>query len=363
MARAIRASSKGIRQACDACHFKKIRCHRNAAKEDEPCQRCRREGTECVFSPPLKPGRPRKSATGKRADAGSSSSSSSSSIENAPGTRSLSFQASPSSAPYAWDGADISTIEFPSAECPLQIEGGFPDLTDPEGPQAMVMTRLEQLSAFQQHLVAKRRQHSALFSKRPGPDAFQAIQEMLHITQKVTAFSTWLMSAGASFAWRKPMLASMSDETALMMVVSPVTLVLEVFIDILEVAFPSLKDSSSSSDATTSDSEDGISVIDPALLSFKGPCRSTPGVVPDVGAVQDLANPVCVYILLAALQEQLDAMRKTVDTTLAAFPRMDSNAGARGLLPAIVDQYLEKIRFVQKHISRASGDSPNAGPS
>ncbi|KAF5518767.1 Fusaric acid cluster transcription factor FUB10 [Colletotrichum aenigma] len=368
MTRSSRRPFTGIRQACDACHFKKVRCLRGPEEGDGPCQKCSREGVACVFSPALKTGRPPKKPPAQtRPEAGPILTPPSTLSSDTPSQPiDLVSQALPSTLeetpiPWeAWDGMDMGIVCFPSADCPLQHD--FDELKKAAKPEVIVLKRLEQLSAFQQQLVAKRREHAAVFSRHPGTDASSAIQEMLHITQKVTKFNAWLMMGGAKFAFRKPMLDSMSDETALMMVVSPATLVLEVFVDILELAFPSLKKRPSESDFLVS-GEAGVCAIDPALLSNASmkELGFTPAAVPDIASVHNLANPVCIYILLTALQDQLDSMRKAVELGLDSFPRMDTAKGAQGLLPAIMDQYSEKIRFVQGHITKAGGDNLMAG--
>ncbi|KAF3805863.1 Transcription factor ACEII [Colletotrichum gloeosporioides] len=365
MTKSSRGPFTGIRQACDACHFKKIRCLRGPEEGDGPCQKCSREGVACVFSPALKTGRPpKKPLAAIHPEPGPALTPPSTLSSDTPSQPIDSVsQASPSTLdelpiPWeAWDGMDMGIVCFPSADCPLQHD--FDELKKAAKPEVIVLKRLEQLSAFQQQLVAKRREHAAVFSRQLGTDASNAIQEMLQITQKVTKFNAWLMMGGAKFAFRKPMLDSMSDETALMMVVSPATMVLEVFVDILELAFPSLKKRSSDSDS----GESSICAINPALLSNASmkELGFAPTAVPDITAVHDLANPVCIYILLTALQDQLDSMRKAVELALDSFPRMDSAKGAQGLLPAIMDQYSEKIRHVQGHITKAGGDNLMTG--
>ncbi|KAL0935021.1 C6 zinc finger domain protein [Colletotrichum truncatum] len=370
MAKPAKTSVKGTRQACDACHFKKIRCLRASAAGERLCQRCDREGIPCVFSPALKTGRPRKAAASEKRSSSKSTSqpSSDTSASNSP-----SFSGMPDSHQHAsnfensaipWDEIDAGTVCFLSMDCPFHLDEAFTDLKTAESPQLMVLMRLEQLTAFQQQLVAKRREHGPVFSKHPRVDASPAVQELLQITRKVGKFSTWLMMGGSKFASRRPMLSSMSDETALMMVVSPATLVLDVFGDILELAFPSLKDGYTEPEIAASDGEESLCTINPALLSVSDrveTCQSMSMILPNVGAVHDLANPVCIYILLTALQEQLDDMRRAADMTLNAFPRMNSATGAQGLLPVIMDQYLEKIRFVQEYINRANGDNLMTG--
>uniref|UniRef100_L2G4H4 C6 zinc finger domain protein n=1 Tax=Colletotrichum fructicola (strain Nara gc5) TaxID=1213859 RepID=L2G4H4_COLFN len=347
MTKSSRGPFTGIRQACDACHFKKIRCLRGPEEGDGPCQKCSREGVACVFSPALKTGRPpKKPPAAIRPEPGPTLTPPSTLSSDTPSQPIDPISQAPPSTldeppiPWeAWDGMDMGIVCFPSADCPLQHD--FDELKKAAKPECSQAAR-------------------AAFS--PGTDASNAIQEMLQITQKVTKFNAWLMMGGAKFAFRKPMLDSMSDETALMMVVSPATLVLEVFVDILELAFPSLKKRPSDSDCSVS-GEAGICAINPALLSSASmkELGFTPAAVPDISAVHNLANPVCIYILLTALQDQLDSMRKAVELGLDSFPRMDTAKGAQGLLPAIMDQYSEKIRFVQGHITKAGGDNLMAG--
>ncbi|KAF9876733.1 C6 zinc finger domain protein [Colletotrichum karsti] len=354
MTKATRMSTPGLRQACDTCHFKKIRCLRvPEAGNDGPCKRCSREGIACVFSPASKTGRPKKASA-----AGINSRPISSWTPRQPpgeSTESPSYWLNP-----PWDDIDGGTVSVPSSLC---FDESFPELNNTDQPEVMVLKRFEQLSAFQGQLVTKRREHYPIFQRR-GIDASHGIQDLLDITQKVTKFSTWLMMGGAKFAYRTPMLSSMSDETALMMVMSPATLVLDTFVDVLEMAFPSLKSKDpgpvSSAVATapasaSAVSDDGLFAIDPELLLLnQAPAAA---VLPNVEIVRDLANPVCIYILLTSFQEQVDAMRRAFDMALGAFPRMNSAAGAKGLLPVMMDEYLEKIKFVQGHITRASGDN------
>ncbi|KAL7940878.1 hypothetical protein V8C42DRAFT_361633 [Trichoderma barbatum] len=52
-----------FRRSCDRCHDQKVRCMRtqessHAIPESEPCVRCKRSGSICIFSPQQKPGRP-----------------------------------------------------------------------------------------------------------------------------------------------------------------------------------------------------------------------------------------------------------------------------------------------------------------
>ncbi|KAL6809537.1 hypothetical protein V8C40DRAFT_284805 [Trichoderma camerunense] len=52
-----------FRRSCDRCHDQKVRCMRpqesnHPIPESEPCVRCKRSGSICIFSPQQKPGRP-----------------------------------------------------------------------------------------------------------------------------------------------------------------------------------------------------------------------------------------------------------------------------------------------------------------
>ncbi|EHK42128.1 hypothetical protein TRIATDRAFT_84120 [Trichoderma atroviride IMI 206040] len=49
-----------LRLSCDRCHKRKQRCTRTAASDQNPCRRCKEAGEKCVFSPPLRLGRPSK---------------------------------------------------------------------------------------------------------------------------------------------------------------------------------------------------------------------------------------------------------------------------------------------------------------
>lgn len=58
-------SSSAVRQACDRCHGKKLRCMGGRS----PCDRCLRDSTACVFSPAGKSGRPTKATKQQPAEA------------------------------------------------------------------------------------------------------------------------------------------------------------------------------------------------------------------------------------------------------------------------------------------------------
>ncbi|KAL7916731.1 hypothetical protein GGI35DRAFT_485856 [Trichoderma velutinum] len=49
-----------LRLSCDRCHKRKQRCTRTSANDENPCRRCKEAGEKCVFSPPLRLGRPSK---------------------------------------------------------------------------------------------------------------------------------------------------------------------------------------------------------------------------------------------------------------------------------------------------------------
>ncbi|UKZ74608.1 hypothetical protein TrVFT333_002278 [Trichoderma virens FT-333] len=49
-----------LRLSCDRCHKRKQRCTRTTASDENPCRRCKEAGEKCVFSPPLRLGRPSK---------------------------------------------------------------------------------------------------------------------------------------------------------------------------------------------------------------------------------------------------------------------------------------------------------------
>ncbi|KAL6231004.1 hypothetical protein BDW75DRAFT_54637 [Aspergillus navahoensis] len=59
------ASQPVTRLACNRCHQQKLRCHRSPVP-GQPCARCENAQVQCIFEPPLRPGRPstrRKSRT------------------------------------------------------------------------------------------------------------------------------------------------------------------------------------------------------------------------------------------------------------------------------------------------------------
>ncbi|KAJ4865576.1 fungal zn(2)-Cys(6) binuclear cluster domain-containing protein [Trichoderma breve] len=49
-----------LRLSCDRCHKRKQRCTRTSATDENPCRRCKEADEKCVFSPPLRLGRPSK---------------------------------------------------------------------------------------------------------------------------------------------------------------------------------------------------------------------------------------------------------------------------------------------------------------
>ncbi|RHZ63427.1 uncharacterized protein CDV56_104737 [Aspergillus thermomutatus] len=52
-----RPSQPVTRLACNRCHQQKLRCHRSLIP-GQPCARCENARVECIFEPPLRPGRP-----------------------------------------------------------------------------------------------------------------------------------------------------------------------------------------------------------------------------------------------------------------------------------------------------------------
>lgn len=53
-------SPQPLRLSCDRCHKRKQRCTRTSATDENPCRRCKEADEKCVFSPPLRLGRPSK---------------------------------------------------------------------------------------------------------------------------------------------------------------------------------------------------------------------------------------------------------------------------------------------------------------
>ncbi|KAK3988687.1 hypothetical protein QBC44DRAFT_370730 [Cladorrhinum sp. PSN332] len=47
-----------MRQSCDRCHGQKLRCQRSGDRDTGACQRCIRQGSQCVYSTSLPKGRP-----------------------------------------------------------------------------------------------------------------------------------------------------------------------------------------------------------------------------------------------------------------------------------------------------------------
>ncbi|KAF7155842.1 hypothetical protein CNMCM5623_008722 [Aspergillus felis] len=52
-----RSAQPVTRLACNRCHQQKLRCHRSLVP-GQPCARCENAQVECIFEPPLRPGRP-----------------------------------------------------------------------------------------------------------------------------------------------------------------------------------------------------------------------------------------------------------------------------------------------------------------
>jgi hypothetical protein len=56
-ASATRSAQPVTRLACNRCHQQKLRCDRSLVP-GQPCARCENAQVECIFEPPLRPGRP-----------------------------------------------------------------------------------------------------------------------------------------------------------------------------------------------------------------------------------------------------------------------------------------------------------------
>lgn len=61
-----------LRLACDRCHKRKQRCTRTGINDNKPCERCREAGSQCVYSPPSRLGRPSNRAKRERQQIGTS---------------------------------------------------------------------------------------------------------------------------------------------------------------------------------------------------------------------------------------------------------------------------------------------------
>ncbi|KAL7928409.1 hypothetical protein V8C35DRAFT_325943 [Trichoderma chlorosporum] len=61
-----------LRLSCDRCHKRKQRCTRTSANDEIPCRRCKEAGEKCIFSPPLRLGRPSKRQKQESNDEGAS---------------------------------------------------------------------------------------------------------------------------------------------------------------------------------------------------------------------------------------------------------------------------------------------------
>lgn len=64
-----------MRQSCDRCHGQKLRCQRTGDSDTGACQRCIRQGSQCVYSTSLPKGRPSQYSQSQTDQGGSAASS------------------------------------------------------------------------------------------------------------------------------------------------------------------------------------------------------------------------------------------------------------------------------------------------
>ncbi|EEY21097.1 predicted protein [Verticillium alfalfae VaMs.102] len=367
--------AKGIRQACDSCHAKKIRCIRAPGSTPKPCERCVREHIECVFSPALKTGRPKKekpATTGHRENS------------NEPSTAPLKpvvFRAmtpiTPSTTQASHDSVD-ATPRYPlvdtaaaddsydvgqdqDQEDERTLEELLPNLRGTHDAQSVVLAKLERMSALQQQLLSKRRILTPLFSQRPPPGVAlrsDTLHELLDVARKVSNMHVWLMMAAERFSWRNRIMHSMTDDTSCMMLVLPAMFVLDVFIETLRLVFPLPDEPSNAQLATqqmTAEDAQGMGLPDPSLIIYVSSLASDTALVDDLMSSRsedECRNPVSEFVLVNMVKEQHDKQRHACDAVSATLPRKHSAPGAQELMAVLLAQYSAKLDLVRGEVSR-----------
>jgi hypothetical protein len=280
-----KTTANRIRQACDSCHGKKIRCIRGRAGHST-CARCLQDGLSCVYSPALRTGRPKKSQTPVSARSPARGhSSSSAGLDNFGDSDSASTLGSslPTSAPpsfspgsqqhspwnpppsisvvHSADGHDTIPIygnEFAHTNSGLVSGFAFdnlldfvqPDLSLPsdllgDDGQQVRLTRLETLSFFHHQLLSKRNmamaggQHrnlgpsSVASAHREEEQDSRYLSEVLVLSQNIIDTMVSLSQEASQSIPFQPPSESISHDTSIMIVVGSGMLVLEVFDDII----------------------------------------------------------------------------------------------------------------------------------
>lgn len=95
-----------LRLACDRCHKRKQRCTRTGINDTKPCERCREAGSQCVYSPPSRLGRPSNKLKRERQQHGNSHSMT-------PGSRPSSNTTSPTPPPHPAHSFSLSASSVP----------------------------------------------------------------------------------------------------------------------------------------------------------------------------------------------------------------------------------------------------------
>jgi hypothetical protein len=219
------------------------------------------------------------------------------------------------------------------------------------------MRKLERLSHLQQQLIRKRNQIS------------NSLSDVLETLQSVVDLLVWLFLEGAKYSFREPMLDSMSDDTAMTLIMAPSMLILDIFDDILshvnsdQALLQTSHNEAFPSGPSTLSFEAGT--LDPAILKtihsygqspqFSLPTPSSLGPQLDGFGMRD---PVRQYLLISMLEYHLDRLKHASDIAVAAFPQMQIASGLQSIL---MGNFRERIDAVRITAGQASEESKLAG--
>jgi hypothetical protein len=197
-----------------------------------------------------------------------------------------------------------------------------------------------------------------------------SVSEALEISQKLVDIVVWIFQEGARYANRNPMLNAVSDETAMLMVITPAMFALEVFEDILKFPTTSPEDFSGCSedaggakDGTIANSLTGFELgVNSAL--WDGGVHpygelETPSVPSLLGFRPEgfeKNDPMQQYLVVTVLEYHLDRLKHVVDQGLAAMPRIDYARDSQGLLPIMVHQFKTRIGALHSDATRLANE-------
>lgn len=228
--------------------------------------------------------------------------------------------------------------------------------------ETTVLRKLEYLTSLQQQLIQKRH------------NLTQSLGEVLEISNNLVDTLVFLFQEGSRYSHRDPILDLMSDETAIMMVVAPGMLVLDMFEDILNLlsefgryspprSSPPRKDPQQSSSSSAIPPSFDAETVDPSLLgsAYSSLFSHTSSILGLRVEGFELHDPMRQYLVVSMMEYHLDRMKRTVEMAVAAFPRMDRERGADGLLAVMIGQFRRKLDSLHGEASRVASETKMTG--